>query len=100
MCSTKATKEPTLRKLIAEQDKISNTLMEKLTANDKVLEDINLKMKDFSCAMEDQLEFNKRMEAKMSQLAIALLLPLTLSRLRVLIQEEGSPLEIPHIQKE
>jgi hypothetical protein len=74
--------------------------MEKLTANDKVLEDINLKMKDFSCAMEDQLEFNKRMEAKMSQLAIALLLPLTLSRLRVLIQEEGSPLEIPHIQKE
>jgi hypothetical protein len=46
--------------------------MEKLNANDKVLEDINLKMKYFSCAMEDQLEFNKRMEAKMSQLAAAL----------------------------
>jgi len=36
------------------------------------LEDINLKMKDFTCAMEDQLEFNKRMKAKMSQLAAAL----------------------------
>jgi hypothetical protein len=46
--------------------------MEKLTTNDAVLEDINLKMKDFSCAMEDQLEFNKRMEAKMSQLVATL----------------------------
>jgi len=72
MSSTKATKQPTLRELIAEQDKISNTLMERLTTNDKVVEDINLKMKDFSCAMEDQLEFNKRMEAKMSQLAATL----------------------------
>jgi len=61
-----------LRELIAEQDKISNTLVEKLAANDKVLEDINLKIKDFSCAMNDQLEFNKKMEAKVSQLAIAL----------------------------
>lgn len=66
MSSSKGTKQPTLR------DKINNTLMEKLNANDKVLEDINLKMKYFSCAMEDQLEFNKRMEAKMSQLAAAL----------------------------
>jgi len=46
--------------------------MEKLAANDKVLEDINLKMKDFSCAMNDQLEFNKSMEAKVTQLAVAL----------------------------
>ena len=61
-----------MRELIAEQDKISNTLVEKLAANDKVLEDINLKIKDFSCAMNDQLEFNKKMEAKVSQLAIAL----------------------------
>ena len=72
MSSTKATKQPTLRELIAEQDKISNTLMEKLTANDNILEDIILRMKDFSYAMEDQLEFNKMTKAKMSQLAVVL----------------------------
>jgi hypothetical protein len=46
--------------------------MEKLTANDNILEDIILRMKDFSYAMEDQLEFNKMTKAKMSQLAVVL----------------------------
>jgi hypothetical protein len=40
-------KRPLLRELIEEHDKITNNLSKKLVANDKILEDINVKMDIF-----------------------------------------------------
>jgi hypothetical protein len=40
-------KQPSLRELIEEQDKLTNNLSKKLVANDKILEDINVKMDNF-----------------------------------------------------
>jgi hypothetical protein len=44
----------------------------KLAANDRILEDINVKMDSFSAAIEDQLKFNKKIEEKIKQLAAVL----------------------------
>jgi hypothetical protein len=43
-----------------EQDRINDTIVKKLASNDKILEDINTKMNDFSSAIKDQLDHNKR----------------------------------------
>ena len=51
-------KRPSLRELIEEQDKITNNLSKKLVANDKILEDINVKMDNFSEILKDQAIFN------------------------------------------
>jgi hypothetical protein len=40
-------KRPSLQELIEEQDEIINNLSNKLVANDKILEDINVKMDIF-----------------------------------------------------
>jgi hypothetical protein len=40
-------KRPSLRELIEEHDEITNNLSKKLVANDKILEDINVKMDIF-----------------------------------------------------
>jgi hypothetical protein len=44
----------------------------KLATNDRILEDINVKMDSFSVAIEDQLKFNKKIEEKIKQLATVL----------------------------
>jgi hypothetical protein len=44
----------------------------KLATNDRILEDINIKMDSFSAAIEDQLKFNKKIEEKIKQLAVVL----------------------------
>jgi hypothetical protein len=36
----------------------------KLATNDRILEDINVKIDSFSVAIEDQLKFNKKIEEK------------------------------------
>jgi hypothetical protein len=43
-----------------EQARINDTIVKKLASNDKILEDINTKMDDFSSAIKDQLDQNKR----------------------------------------
>jgi hypothetical protein len=42
-----------LRDLILEQTRINDNIVKKLVSNDKILEDINAKLDDFSSAMED-----------------------------------------------
>jgi hypothetical protein len=59
-----------LRELIEERDKISNNLSKKLVANDKILEDINIKMDNFSKILKDQAIFNARLESKLSKLSV------------------------------
>jgi hypothetical protein len=42
-----------LRDLILEQARINDNIVKKLASNDKILEDINMKMNDFSSAIKD-----------------------------------------------
>jgi predicted RNA-binding protein Jag len=52
-----------------EQARINDTIVKKLASNDKILEDINTKMDDFSSAIKDQLDHNKKVETQLSWLA-------------------------------
>jgi hypothetical protein len=61
---------PSLRELIEEQDKITNNLSKKLVANDKILEDINVKIDSFSEILKDQAIFNTKLESKLSKLSV------------------------------
>jgi hypothetical protein len=48
-----------LRELILEQAKINDNIAKKLAANDRILENINIKMDSFSSAIKDQLSYNR-----------------------------------------
>jgi hypothetical protein len=49
-----------LRELILEQAKINDNIAKMLATNDKILENINIKMDSFSSAIKDQLSYNKK----------------------------------------
>jgi hypothetical protein len=61
-----------LRELILEQAKINDNIAKKLAANDKILENINIKMDSFSFAIKDQLSYNKKIESQIAQLSAML----------------------------
>jgi hypothetical protein len=42
-----------LRDLVRQQIRMNSEIKEKLTTNDRILEDINVKMDSFSAAIED-----------------------------------------------
>jgi septal ring factor EnvC (AmiA/AmiB activator) len=52
-----------------EQARINDTIVKKLASNDKILEDINTKMDNFSSDIKDQLDHNKKVETQLSRLA-------------------------------
>ena len=52
--------QPSLRDLILEQARINENISKKLSPNDKVLENITIKIESFSSAIKDQLSYNKR----------------------------------------
>jgi hypothetical protein len=51
-------KQPSLRDLILEQARINESISKRLAFNDKVLENINIKMDSFSFGMKDQFSFH------------------------------------------
>jgi len=55
-----------------QQSKINLDIKARLANNDKIFEDINVKMDSFSSAINDQLEYNKKIEARIAELVIAL----------------------------
>ena len=57
--------------LVFGQAKINESLNKKLAANDKVLENINLKVETLSSALKNQLSFNKMIETQLAQLHAA-----------------------------
>ena len=56
---------PSLKDLVYSQGRLTDNLNKKLLANDKILENINAKLDDFSSAMKNQLSFNKMLELKL-----------------------------------
>jgi hypothetical protein len=61
-----------LRDLILEKARINDNIIKRLASNDKILEDINAKLDDFSSAIKDQLNHNNQIETRLAQLAVAL----------------------------
>jgi len=52
-----------LKDLVLEQAKINEDISKKLASNDKILENINNKMNNFSSAIKDQLSYNEILES-------------------------------------
>jgi hypothetical protein len=52
---------------------MTDSINKKLYANDKMIENINAKLEDFSSVMKNQLSFNKMLEIQLAQLVVAIL---------------------------
>ncbi len=61
--------QPSLKDLTFAQAKTTDALSKKLAANDKVLENFNVKLDGFASAFQNQLSFNKMIETQLAQLA-------------------------------
>jgi hypothetical protein len=62
--------QPSLKDLVLGQAKINESLSKKLTANDKTLESINIKIETLSSALKNQLSFNKMIETQLAKLLL------------------------------
>ena len=49
---------------------MTDSINKRLHANDKMLENINAKLDDFSSTIKNQLSFNKMLETQLTQLAL------------------------------
>ncbi|XP_052137637.1 uncharacterized protein LOC127756304 [Oryza glaberrima] len=61
--------QPSFKDLVFAQAKTTNALSKKLPDNDKVLENINVKLDGFASAFQNQLSLNKMIETQLAQLA-------------------------------
>ncbi|XP_066161940.1 uncharacterized protein [Oryza sativa Japonica Group] len=61
--------QPSLKDLVFAQAKTTDALSKKLAANDKILENINVKLDGLASAFQNQLSFNKMIETQLAQLA-------------------------------
>jgi len=58
--------------LLSNQGKLMDNLSKKLVSNDKMLENINNKMDNFSTAIKNQISFNKMIESQLNQIGAAI----------------------------
>jgi len=63
---------PPLRELVSNQGKLMDNLSKKLTSNDKMLENINNRIDNFSTAIKNQISFNKMIESQLNQIPAAI----------------------------
>ena len=61
-----------MKDLVLGQAKINENLTKKLIFNDKMLENINSKIKSLSSSVTNQLSFNKMIEMQIAQIAFAI----------------------------
>jgi hypothetical protein len=61
--------QPSLKDLVFAQAKTTDALNKKMVANDKILENINVKLDGFASAFQNQLSFNEMIETQLAQLA-------------------------------
>jgi hypothetical protein len=61
-----------LKDLVLGQAKINESLNEKLTANDKILENINSQIEGLASVVKNQMSFNKMVETQLAQIAIVI----------------------------
>jgi hypothetical protein len=82
-----------------QQFRINNNINATLAVNDKTLEDINVKMNNFSSAINDQLIYNKKIEEKIAQLAAALPVATNPEQVKAITIRGGKSTSDPVIQK-
>ena len=61
-----------MKDLVYSNGRMTNSINKKLHAHDKMLENINAKLDDFSSTIKNQLSFNKMLETQLAQLAAAI----------------------------
>ena len=88
--------QPSLKDLVLGQAKINENLTKKLMFNDKMIENINSKLKNLSSLLKNQLSFNKMIETQIAQIAAAI--PINHSG-KIPGQPENSP-EFVHVAAE
>jgi len=87
--------QPYLRGLILEQASINENISKKLAFNDKVLENINTKMDSFSSVIKDQLNYNKKIESQLAQLAATLPFAANLEKVNAITTRGGKSTHDP-----
>jgi len=60
---------PPLRELVSNQGMLMDNLSKKLASNDKMLENINNRMDNFTTVIKNQISFNKMIESELNQIA-------------------------------
>jgi predicted nucleotide-binding protein len=65
--------ERSLRDIIRDQVRINDEIGKKIHATNKLLENINAKMDNFTVATQNQLSFNKMLESQIQQISTTLL---------------------------
>jgi hypothetical protein len=93
------TRQPSLRELIMQQSDINSNIKTRLDVNDRTLEGVIDKMDSFSSALNDQLEFNKKIEARIAQLAVALPIATNPEQVRSITTRRGSSTRDPPYPK-
>jgi hypothetical protein len=88
-----------LRDLILEQARINDNIIKKLASNDKILEDINVKLDDFSSAIKDQLNHNNQIETRLAQLAATLPFATNPSQVQSITTRDGRSTRDPPYPK-
>ena len=61
-----------LKDLVYSQSKMTDSINKTLHAHEKMLENINAKLDEFSSALNYQLSFNKMIETQLAQIAAAI----------------------------
>jgi predicted nucleotide-binding protein len=65
--------ERSLRDIIRDQVRINDEIGKKIHATNKLLENINAKMDNFTVATQNQLSINKMLESQIQQISTTLL---------------------------
>jgi hypothetical protein len=84
-----------LRDLNLEQARINESISRRLAFNNKILENINIKMDNFSFAIENQLSYNKKIESQLVQLATALPFATNLEKVNAITTRGGKSTRDP-----
>ena len=61
-----------MKDLVLGQAKINENITKKLSYNDKMIENINIKLENPSSSVKNQLSFNKMIETQIAQIAAAI----------------------------
>jgi hypothetical protein len=61
-----------VKDLIYSQSGMTDSINKKLNAHDKMLENINAKLDEFSFVLKNQLSFNKMIEIQLAQIVAAI----------------------------
>jgi hypothetical protein len=78
---------------------MNNEIKVKLATNDRILEDINVKMDNLSVAIEDQFTFNRKIEEKIKQLAAILPIATDPEQVRAITTRGGRSTKDPPYPK-